>query len=176
MGGSDATGAAGYVLAGRELAADARRAGLTLTDVVVGSSTGGTQAGLLLGLRSAGCAATVHGVAVYADATTTTAAVRDLLDRTASLLGTDAPPPDAVRCDDRTLGDGYGLPSAATLAAVRRAARDEGLLLDPVYSGRAFEYLLDAVAGGDISPGATVALVHTGGAPALFAYDDLLPD
>ena len=175
-GGSDAVGTAGYVRGGQELATDAAAAGVALSHVVVASSSGGTQAGLLLGLRAAGCDATVHGIAVYKDAERTTATVTQLVARTAELLGTDAPADDEVRCDDRFLGDGYGIPTPEMAAAVARFARTEGLVLDPVYSGKAAAALVAMAGAGELDGATGVAFVHTGGSPSLFAYvDELTP-
>jgi D-cysteine desulfhydrase family pyridoxal phosphate-dependent enzyme len=174
-GGSDPVGTAGYVLGGQELAADAAAAGVELSHVVVGSSSGGTQAGLLLGLRSAGCGATVHGVAVYKDADRTTATVTKLVAGTAALLDLDLPD-DEVVCDDRFLGDGYGVPTKAMADAVGRFARTEGLVLDPVYSGKAAAALIAMADSGELDSATGVAFVHTGGSPSLFAYvDELTP-
>lgn len=175
-GGSDAVGTVGYVLGGQELAADAAAAGAELSHVVVASSSGGTQAGLLLGLRSVGCGATVHGVAVYKDAARTTATVTRLVARTSTLLDLDAPTADEVLCDDRFLGDGYGLPTPEMSNAVARFARTEGLVLDPVYSGKAAAALLAMAGAGELDAATGVAFVHTGGSPSLFAYvDELTP-
>lgn len=175
-GGSDAVGTAGYVQGGGELAADAAAAGVELSHVVVASSSGGTQAGLLLGLRSAGCSAAVLGVAVYKDAGRTAATVGRLARETAVLLGLDLPLADDVRCDDRFLGDGYGLPTTAMATAVQRFARTEGLVLDPVYSGKAAAGLLAMASAGELAGATGVAFVHTGGSPSLFAYvDELTP-
>ena len=175
-GGSDSVGTAGYVRGGQELAADAAAAGVDLSHVVVASSSGGTQAGLLVGLRAAGCRATVHGVAVYKDAARTNATVAKLVASTSALLGLDAPGDDEVVCDDRYLGDGYGLPTPEMADAVRRFARTEGLALDPVYSGKAAAALVAMAAAGELAGATGVAFVHTGGSPSLFAYvDELTP-
>lgn len=175
-GGSDAVGTAGYVLGGQELAADAAAAGVQLSHVVVASSSGGTQAGLLLGLRAGGCGAAVHGVAVYKDAARTRATVTTLVASTAALLGLDVPADDEVVCDDRFLGDGYGLPTPGMVDAVQRFARTEGLVLDPVYSGKAGAALVAMAGSGELDGATGVAFVHTGGSPSLFAYvDELTP-
>lgn len=175
-GGSDAVGTAGYVRGGRELAADAAAAGVELSHVVVASSSGGTQAGLLLGLRAAGCGAAVHGVAVYKEAARTAATVTKLAASAADLLGLDVPADDEVLCDDRFLGDGYGLPTPEMADAVHRFARTEGLVLDPVYSGKAAAALVAMAGSGELDGATGIAFVHTGGSPSLFAYvDELTP-
>ena len=72
------------------------------------------------------------------------------------------------------LGSGYGDPTEATLDAIMRVAETEGILLDPVYSGKTMSGLLDHVASGVVAPGSTVVMVHTGGVPALFAYHEAI--
>lgn len=168
-GGSDAVGTLGYVAAGVELARQAASAGVDPAHVVVASSTGGTQAGLLTGLRLAGCAARVHGVAVYRDAARTRTAVIELCGAVAERLGVDPVDEDEVLVDDSFLGDGYGLPTAAMWAALEGWARTEALVLDPVYSGKAAAALGAWAAEGRLDGGPTV-FVHTGGSPGLFAY------
>ncbi|MDW3221175.1 MAG: pyridoxal-phosphate dependent enzyme [Acidimicrobiales bacterium] len=165
-GGSDATGTLGYVAAARELADQLHAEGVVPTEVVVAASTGGTAAGLLLGLALAGMPTPVRAVAVYADGATTSGVVDHLVTETAALLGVDPPSPELLRVDDSGLGDGYGIETAASHGAIDVLARAEGVLLDPVYTAKAFAALL-------ADPGAAdddVVFVHTGGQPGLFAY------
>jgi D-cysteine desulfhydrase family pyridoxal phosphate-dependent enzyme len=173
-GGSDAVGTLGYVAAGLELAAQARDAGIDLAHAVVATSTGGTQAGLLTGLRLAGSTAAVHGVAVYRDEARTHEAVAALATSVAEALGTEAVDPADVSVDGSFRGGGYGLPTPAMWAALDAWARTEGVVLDPVYSGKAAAARAGWAADGRLAGGATVFL-HTGGSPGLFAYADLRP-
>jgi 1-aminocyclopropane-1-carboxylate deaminase/D-cysteine desulfhydrase-like pyridoxal-dependent ACC family enzyme len=78
---------------------------------------------------------------------------------------------DAVRVDDRFTGPGYGIPTEATMDAIRTLALDEGVVLDPVYTGKAMAGLIAHAREGRLTPSDTVIFVHTGGAPALFAYN-----
>jgi D-cysteine desulfhydrase family pyridoxal phosphate-dependent enzyme len=172
-GGSDAVGTLGYVVAGLELAGQLAAVGTTPSDVVVGVSTGGTQAGLLVGLRAAGVDATVRGVAVYRDAGRTRDAVTELVAAVDGLLGTATPAGDVV-ITDRFRGPGYGLPTAGMADAVRTVARAEGIALDPVYSGKAADALVTWCRERELG-GGPVVFVHTGGAPGLFAYPDVFP-
>lgn len=170
-GGSDPVGTLGYVGAGLELAAQVAEQGIDVGRVVVAASTAGTASGLVLGLAAAGLDAVVDVACVYADADHTAATVRGLLSGTAALLGVDVPNDDRWTITDATFGPGYGIPTPEADEAIRRLARTEGVLLDPVYTGKAMAHLLatpDAV--GDR---ATV-FVHTGGSPGLFAYADHL--
>jgi D-cysteine desulfhydrase len=87
----------------------------------------------------------------------------------------EPPPPRLVAVDDGYLGGGYAVMGDAEREAIRLLAQTEGILLDPVYTGRAMGGLLDQIRRGTIGPGETVLFWHTGGAPALFAYtQDLL--
>lgn len=172
-GGTSPLGALGYVAAVEEWTAQSRAAGVRFDHVVVASSTGGTQAGILTGLKRTGAPATqVHGVAVYADAGTTAAAVAALLPPAAAELGMAPVPAEAVHVADEWLGGGYGVPTPAMREAVALFARTEGLLLDPVYSGKAGAALVGMIRSGSFAAGAKVLFVHTGGVPALFAYGD----
>ncbi|MFZ4519914.1 MAG: D-cysteine desulfhydrase family protein [Microthrixaceae bacterium] len=175
-GGSDAVGTLGYVGAGLELAAQLRDLPRPAAAVVLAVSTGGTLAGLLTGLRGAGCAVPVLGVDVYRPAERTRPAVRELLDGVTELLSATAPADDEVHLDDRFLGPGYGIPTEAMREAVELAARTEGLLLDPVYSGKAMAALLAWGRSGRFGDDGPVVFLHTGGAPGLFAYPDLVDD
>ena len=76
-----------------------------------------------------------------------------------------------VRLDDRYLGDGYGLPTEATVAAIRLLAGTEGVLLDPVYSGKAFAALVDRIERGEFAGVDDVVFIHTGGTASLAVYD-----
>ena len=172
-GGSDAIGTLGYVAAGLELAGQLASARQRPSDVVVAVSTGGTHAGLLVGLRAAGVDATVRGVAVYRDAARTHDAVTDLVTAVDELTGT-ATPGDEVDLSDRFRGPGYGLPTDGMAEAVRMVARAEGIALDPVYSGKAADALVTWCREGALGPG-PVVFVHTGGTPGLFAYPDVFP-
>jgi L-cysteate sulfo-lyase len=174
-GGSDPVGTLGYVLAGLELAEQARALGLAIADVVLATSTGGTQAGLVTGLRLGGCDATVHGVAVYRDGDRTTGAVRELTHGVAKLLDRPAVPDADVVVVEGWRGEGYGIPTDAMWDAVATFARTEALVLDPVYSGKAAAMLLDGCAAGRLGRDGAVAFVHTGGSPGLFAYADRWP-
>jgi D-cysteine desulfhydrase family pyridoxal phosphate-dependent enzyme len=165
-GGSSPTGAAAYVYAFLELMDQ----GVRPDWIVFASSSGGTQAGLALGARLAGFTGKVLGISVDEDAATLQARVADLANRTADLLG------EALRLEAAEilvnadyLGGGYGVAGEAEQEAVRLFARHEGLLLDPVYTGRAAGGMIDLIRRGFFPQGETVLFWHTGGTPALFA-------
>jgi len=169
MGGSNPIGARGYVDSGDEICRQAHEQGLDLRAVVCASSSGGTQAGLAVALASTSVA--LHGISVDEDRDTLRAQVHDLAVRTAQPLDRAAPPLDRVRVHDDQVGPGYAQPTDEMVEAVRMFARLEGLILDPVYTGKAAAGLLSLVRRGILASG-DVVFVHTGGAPALFAYPD----
>jgi L-cysteate sulfo-lyase len=98
-------------------------------------------------------------------------AVHDLAVRTLDKMGYEALPASAVLVDDGYVGEGYGLPAESTLEAINLAARFEGLLLDPVYSGKGFAGMTGLVRSGFFKPTDNVLFLHTGGSAALFAYE-----
>jgi L-cysteate sulfo-lyase len=170
-GGSTATGCLGYVAAGLEFATQCRDLGITPSRIVVAASTGGTVAGLLLGLAAAQFRVPVTAVAVYDKAGPTREKILSLVEETLQTLELSADLADQLEVTDDWLGDGYGLPTAEGLAALNHAASRDGLLLDPVYTGKAMAAVLDlAVAQATAQATAPLVFWHTGGAPALFAY------
>ncbi len=167
-GGSNATGALGYVACALELAEQAGAMGETIDYLVLASGSGGTQAGLIAGMRTQ-----ILGIDITADATKLTKKVRDIAQATLDHLGRKAAPDeDTLHIVEGYAGPAYGLPTEQMRAAVRLAARLEGLILDPVYTGKAFAGLVDLVRQGRFTKDQTVVFLHTGGMPGLFAYTD----
>lgn len=168
-------GALGYVDVAQELLDQTRNAGVRPTDIVVASGTGYTQVGLLVGLRARGYDdIAVHGISVRRPADQQRWRVLALAHRTENLVGVGRVVRQRdVLVSDELLGPAYGRLSEAVREAVLTAARTEGLLLDPVYSGRALAGLLQLARTGALGGGGTI-FIHTGGAPALFAYPELI--
>lgn len=169
-GGSDPTGTLGYVAAAHELALQLEGASLQPRSLVVASSTGGTAAGLIVGLAAAGVDLPVTAVAVYADADHTRSVIERLVAETTERLGVELVSTGPWEVDGTALGDGYGIESPASHDAILALARAEGVLLDPVYTAKAFAAMLAATR--DMDEGASVVFLHTGGQPGLFAYAD----
>ena len=169
-GDSSPVGVLGYVAASVELAAQLDDLGVDAQPVGAASSTGGTAAGLAIGLHHASIEAVVSAVAVYADADHTRRTIESLIAATSDLLGVDASPAKRLRVDDTMFGPGYGIETAESHAAIGLLARTEGVLLDPVYTAKAFAGLLAATDGMD--PDRDMVFLHTGGQPGLFAYAD----
>jgi len=179
-GGSSPTGAAAYALAVEELMAQCATTeleGCPPDWIVFPSSSGGTQAGLALGARLYGLRGKVLGISVDLPAEVLKARVAVLAQATAELLGERIQfSPSDILADDSYLGGGYGVLGEAEREAVRLFARSEGLLLDPVYTGRAAAGMIDLIRKGFFRGDETVLFWHTGGTPALFAekYRDLV--
>lgn len=165
-GGHPPLGALGYVLAAEELAAQTDLAGLG--EIVVPSGSAATHAGLLFGLRALGIATPVLGACVRRSAELQGPRVLGRCREIADLLGTECPVAEAdVRVDDSALAPGYGRLNPATREAMLLAARSEGLILDPVYTGKS---LAVALARARALDEGRLLFLHTGGQPALFAY------
>ncbi|MDB6145404.1 MAG: 1-aminocyclopropane-carboxylate deaminase [Pseudomonas sp.] len=172
IGGSSPVGALGYVRAGLELAEQIKQTGLEFAAVVLASGSAGTHSGLALGLSESLPNLPVVGVTVSRSEEAQRPKVQGLAERTAELLGIALPASFKVELWDEYFAPGYGAPNAGTLAAIKLVASQEGLLLDPVYTGKAMAGLLDGIGRQRFDDGPLIFL-HTGGAPALFAYPDI---
>ena len=170
IGGSSPVGALGYVNAAIELVAQAVEAEVGFHRIVCATSTAGTYAGLLAGMDVLGAGTAVTGFDTYEGAPRSRAAARTLLDALGPLLNRDPVPEGSVDILDGYCGDGYGIPTEGATEAIELFARTEGLLLDPVYSGKAAAGLIDVIRRGLIGDDERVVFLHTGGAPGLFAY------
>jgi 1-aminocyclopropane-1-carboxylate deaminase/D-cysteine desulfhydrase-like pyridoxal-dependent ACC family enzyme len=172
IGGSNAVGSLGYVEAFAEISQQAANLDLKVDAILHASSSCGTQGGLIAGAAMMDSPIRIMGVNVYkkdaADIASTahanavetlilaTGEVRNIMDR--------------VHVIDGYLGEAYGVPSAPMIEAVQMTAQTEGLLLDPVYSGKAMAALIGHVRRGKFTREQTVVFLHTGGAAALPAY------
>jgi L-cysteate sulfo-lyase len=181
-GGSNGLGAAAYALAFEELWVQAvgvpAREPLRFDRVVFASSSGGTHAGLVVGANACGYEGQVLGISVDKTGGHLRETVSSLLIPTAERLGLAlSVGPQDVQVDDRFMGGGYAVLTDAEREAVRLVARTEGILLDPVYTGKAMAGLIGLIRQGEIRADERVLFWHTGGSPALFAYaDGLLGD
>ena len=168
-------GGLGYVVAAREVVTQAAALGTGFDAVVCASGSALTHAGLLVGLRALGEAMPVHGICVRRDARRQAARVAQVASALASMIERPAAfDAGAVDVCDAVLAPGYGRLDDAAREAIEMAARQEALLLDPVYTGKAMAGLIAHVRSGRIAPGSRVLFLHTGGLPAIFAYADRL--
>ena len=174
-GGSNAVGATGYVLAMVELVEQLQKTDRTVDEIVFASSSGGTQAGLVVGARLAGFAGHLLGVSIDKGERTPLPFEEELMglsNETAARVGLQHRfSREDFHVDYGYLGGGYGVVGDLEREAITLAARHEGILLDPVYTGRAMGALVTGIRQGAFSRDETVLFWHTGGAPALFAYE-----
>jgi D-cysteine desulfhydrase family pyridoxal phosphate-dependent enzyme len=179
-GGSNALGVCGYVAAMAELWRQMTGSAAPIAPVdaiVVASSSGGTQAGLLLGARALGYRGRILGVSIAERAAAFRDHIAALANDAARRLALDvAVGAEDVTVTDAYLGGGYGVLGDREREAITLTARTEGLLLDPVYTGRAMGGLIHMVAQGTFAPDERVLFWHTGGIPGLFAYAEGLVD
>ena len=162
-------GALGYVVAAEEILAQMTEQDLKFDEIVVPSGSGNTHAGLLFGLQALGSKVRVTGICVRRDAAAQRPRIAARCDEIAELIGVRPIVGDSdIVLDDRFLAPGYGRMNDATLAAMKTAAECEGLILDPVYSGKAMAGFLERAHAGGTDR--SLLFLHTGGTPATFAY------
>jgi 1-aminocyclopropane-1-carboxylate deaminase/D-cysteine desulfhydrase-like pyridoxal-dependent ACC family enzyme len=170
VGGSSPVGALGYVTGTAELMDQLRAMDVRPTRLYFGSGSRGTQAGLTLGAKLSAAPYTLWGVAVSAGEPEKIVRARNAANDAAALLGVDTRVTnDDLFTDQGFIGEGYGIPTPGGLEAIHLLARTEAILLDPVYTSKAFAALVRHVREGAIAPTDTVVFLHTGGMPALFA-------
>jgi L-cysteate sulfo-lyase len=167
VGGSSPIGACGYVEAMEELLADAARKELSVDVVLHATSSGGTQAGLLVGKQMTRWPGRVLGMAVAKSSVQLKQEVLSLARRTAQVPGVHVPE-GIVEVDDRFLGAGYAVPTGEARKAQELFAREEGIVLDAVYTAKAAAGLIALCREGEIAPGSTAVFIHTGGSPQVF--------
>jgi D-cysteine desulfhydrase len=171
-GGSNAVGATGYVACAEEMLAQAFDKGLRIDRVVCASGSTGTHAGLVVGFYGNNSDIRVVGVDVSRPRELQEKMVYETAQKTARHVGIKSDiPREAVLCFGEYYGPGYSLPTPAMAEAVKMLARTEGILLDPVYTGKAMAGMIDLVRKSYFKKDENVVFLHTGGSPALFVYD-----
>ena len=172
-GGSNPIGALGYVVCALELVDQFNTQGLNVSCVVHATGSAGTQAGLVAGLEGSRSQIPVLGIGVRAPREAQETNVYNLAVKTAELLGVPgAVSRESVQANCDYVGAGYGMPTAGMVEAVTMTARLEGILLDPVYSGKGMAGLIDLCRKGYFKKGENVVFLHTGGSVALYGYMD----
>jgi len=171
-GGSNEIGALGYVNAAFEMTHQANESLLRIDHLVHATGSAGTQAGLVVGMQAMNSGIPVYGVSVRAPKAKQEENVYGLAQRTLDFMGLaqSLVPRDSVVANSDYVGDGYGLPTDSMVEAVKMLATYEGILLDPVYSGKGFAGLIDLIRKGHFSKDENVVFLHTGGSVSLFAY------
>lgn len=171
VGGSNALGCLGYVECAREIA----ESGQSFDHIVLATGSGGTQAGLLLGAATFGIKAPILGISVSKSTEKQVALVSGLIDAArAATPDLGAVPLDKILVDDRHYLPGYGIPNEGVREALQLCASLEGLLLDPVYTGKGMAGLIALIREGRLKKTDKVLFVHTGGSAGLYAYSDWL--
>ncbi len=167
-------GSLGYALSVAELKIQTREQNISATHLVTPSGSGITHSGILAGVKALDWNIKVEGICVRRQRPLQKPRIETRASEAASLLGIEPIPPESVRVYDDVLAPGYGQLNQRVGQAIKQAARLEGILVDPVYSGRTLAGLIKLVEQGQIAQGSCVVFIHTGGAPALFAYQNKL--
>jgi D-cysteine desulfhydrase family pyridoxal phosphate-dependent enzyme len=166
-GGSNPLGAAAYALAIREL----KEQGVKPDWILFASSSGGTQTGMVLGARRFGFSGRIQGISVDWKAIPLREKIHSLAVETMQTMGeTGSISEESILVDDRFLGAGYGILGGLEREAIHLFARQEGILLDPVYTARAAGGMLEMVRRDEIRSSESILFWHTGGIPAVWAY------
>jgi L-cysteate sulfo-lyase len=173
-GGSNPVGALGYVNAALELVNQSVEMGLRIDHLVHATGSSGTQAGLVVGLQAMRSSIQLLGIGVRAPKDKQEGMIYDLACRTWSYMGlTGELSRASVQANCDYVGGGYGIPTPGMVEAVALVAKTEGILLDPVYSGKGMAGLIDLIRKGHFAKDQNVVFLHTGGSVALFGYPDV---
>ncbi|CAM3867528.1 D-cysteine desulfhydrase family protein [Bordetella tumulicola] len=172
-GGSNPLGAMGYVDCAKEITTQACELGIEVDYIVHAAGSGGTQAGLVAALcrDKRTC---VRGYSVRFDSRSMVKIVQSIAGGAASLMDMAPVPVDRIEVDDSHIGEGYGIATVEAIDAIKLVGRLEGILLDPVYTGKAMAGLIADIRSGRFSPHHNVVFLHTGGSVALSAYASVL--
>lgn len=176
LGGSTTTGCLGYVDCAFELARQSDEMGVAFDQIIIPNGSGGMHAGLAAGLVLAGShPSRIAAYTVLSPEDKCLSATAEKVNAVLERLGSDARvPEDDLRISEAQLGEGYGMPTSSMIDAVELLARSEGLLVDPVYGGKALAGLLSDIENGAVAPQSNVLFIMTGGSPGLYAYADVL--
>jgi D-cysteine desulfhydrase len=172
-GGSNPIGATGYVACAEEILAQAFDQGINFDYIVTTSGSAGTHAGLVVGFYGNNSNIPVIGINISRQKGPQENLVYNLVEQTAAHVGIKGTiPREAVQCFEEYVGPGYSLPTPEMVKTVKLVAQTEGILLDPVYTGKAMAGMLDLIQKDFFKMGQNILFVHTGGSPALYHYAD----
>lgn len=164
-------GAISYTKAFLEIFKEAKKKKIKVDHIVLATGSGGTQAGLIVGAKSLGANTKIVGISVSRDKAPVKEYIAEIACGTADALGLRMTvSPEEVIVYDDYIGEGYGILNQETADAIRLTAKKEGIILDPVYSGKAMAGLINLTRKGYFKKGEVVIFLHTGGTPALFVY------
>jgi D-cysteine desulfhydrase/L-cysteate sulfo-lyase len=174
MGGSNEIGSLGYVHCAQEIINQLKEKKTTIDHIVLATGSAGTQAGLLAGFILAGIDIPVLGICVSRPAQEQVNIVTALLEKTLALLDVDpALAKNRVFANGNYYGEGYGIPTDEMIEAVRLCAQHEGLILDPVYTGKGMSGLIDLCRTSFFNEKENILFLHTGGSQGVFAYQEI---
>ncbi|MBC2849948.1 D-cysteine desulfhydrase [Cetobacterium sp. 8H] len=174
-GGSNPIGSTGYVACAQEIMDQLFDLGINIDHMVCPSGSAGTHAGIVAGMTGINANIPVTGVSVNRSKEIQTDAVWNLAKATAERVGVHGEiTRDLVQVTDEYVGPGYSLPSDEMVEAVQLLARIEGILLDPVYTGKVMAGLIGMIREGKFKKEDNVLFLHTGGSPALYAYTETI--
>ena len=172
-GGSNALGSAGYAACALELFRQSYDANISIDALFTPSCSAGTQAGLMAGMAAFQTGIPVYGINVNRKNELQIPMVRALAGETSAFIGAGPVPDEACINYDEYIGQGYSIPTEGMIEAVKLLAHTEGILLDPVYSGKCMAGMIDLIRKGAFAANANVVFLHTGGLPALYVYSDI---
>jgi len=175
-GGSNEIGSLGYASCAQEILNQTFEMGLRIDNIVLTSGSGGTHAGMLAGMAGCNGQIPITGIGINKENAKQIPAIQNLAQRTADKLGLANPPKaEDIIIFDEYIGEGYSLSTPAMVDAIKLLARIEGILLDPVYTGKTAAGTIDLVKKGHFADCENILFLHTGGSPALYAHmGDLL--
>lgn len=173
VGGATPLGSCGYIRFVEELAEQQKKMDIKLDTIVISLGACGTMAGILVGVDIFMPGTKVVGVSVSGTCEAAGNKVAAIATDAANMVGLDKQYKlDDLEIYDQYIGKAYGIPSPEAIDAIYLLARKEGIFLDPVYTGKGMSGLIDLVGKGRFVKGEKIMFLHTGGAPALFAYED----
>ncbi|MGX6591984.1 D-cysteine desulfhydrase [Cetobacterium ceti] len=174
-GGSNPVGSTGYVACAQEIMEQLFDKGIKIDHFVVPSGSAGTHAGIIAGMTGINANIPVTGVSVNRNKALQTEAVLNLARETAIRVGVkEEITEDMIQVTDEYVGPGYSLPSDEMVEAVQLLAKTEGILLDPVYTGKVMAGLIGMIRQGKFKKEDNILFLHTGGSPALYAYTETI--
>jgi len=173
IGASNAIGALGYAACAEETMNQLNNMHLDIDHIILPSGSAGTHAGMVTGMIGGNMGIPIIGINVSQSKEEKEEKVYNLAVETAEKLGIkENITREDIVCFDEYVGDGYSIPTDSMVEAVKLFARTEGILLDPVYSGKTAAGLIDLIRKGHFPKGSNILFLHTGGSPALYAYMD----
>jgi D-cysteine desulfhydrase family pyridoxal phosphate-dependent enzyme len=166
-------GAISYTKAFLEIVKDVRRHKIDIDHILLASGSGGTQAGLVVGAKALGSSIKILGISLSRKKEPMQDNISAIANETSAILGLDLTiNPEDILVADEYVFEGYGILTPEISQAMERVAQTEGILLDPVYTGKAMAGLIDLANRGFFAKSDGVVFLHTGGTPALFVYEE----